>query len=152
MELSQLKQLNQWVREKPAHEYIVPKSSLPKVEVYSDVDANELTKSIETFFKVVGGFGNRINTTGRMIKQPKTGKWITVPGHTIKGTADLVGGLYGLTFHVEVKHKDDRQSPEQVEFQNMVIAAGHSYIIARNFDGFIFNIHRELKKRTNLWK
>src|SRR5690554_2379457 len=97
-ETSSLKQLNEWVRAKPLHEYIVPEKFIPKPKVYNDTNANSLTESIEAFFNVVGGFANRINTTGRMIKDGK-GQWITVPGVTMKGTADIQGAVEGITYH-----------------------------------------------------
>jgi hypothetical protein len=149
-ETSSLKQLNEWVRAKPLHEYIVPEKYIPKPKVYNDTNANSLTESIEAFFNVVGGFANRINTTGRMIKDGK-GQWITVPGVTMKGTADIQGAVEGITYHVEVKHGNDRVSEDQREFEKMVKAAGQHYIIARDFDGFIFLLKRSLEKE-GVWR
>lgn len=149
-ETSSIKQLNEWVRAKPRNEYIVPTSYIPKTKVYHDTGANSLTESIGAFFKVVGGFANRINTTGQTIKNKK-GESVRIKGCSIKGTSDLIGGLLGITFHVEVKFGSDRQSPEQKAYQRMVQEAGHVYIIARNFDGFAYQIKRSLEKR-GVWK
>jgi hypothetical protein len=151
LEISQLKQLNEWVRNKPLHEYRVPVQYLPKNVVYNDIDTSNLSKSIDAFFKVIGGYANQINTTGRMIKN-KSGVWVNVPGTTIKGTSDLFAAIPGVSYHIELKqHPKDVQSPEQKEYQKMVEAMGHCYIIARNFDGFIFLFKRSLVKR-HIWK
>ena len=86
-----------------------------------------------------------------MIKN-KSGVWVNVPGTTIKGTSDLFAAIPGVSYHIELKqHHKDVQSPEQKEYQKMVEAMGHCYIIARNFDGFIFLFKRSLDKR-GIWK
>lgn len=149
MEVSQLKQLNEWIRNKPTSEYLVPSSCIPTFEVYSDINTLELTKSIDAFFKVAGGFSNRLNTTGRMIKN-KAGNWITVPGYSIKGTPDIIAGLNGITFHCEIKHSKDKMSDDQLEYRRMIEEFGDPYLICRNFDGFICTLHFLLKKRG--WK
>jgi hypothetical protein len=51
-----------------------------------------------------------------------------------KGTADIVVFHEGKTFWIEMKTAEGKQRPEQKEFQEKAIAAGHGYLLARTLD------------------
>lgn len=114
---------------------------------YTDRTANGLTKCIIDYVHFNGYLAERINCTGRPIDNTqimtdvlgdsrKIGsvKWIPTSGQ--KGTADISATIRGRSVRIEVKMKD-KQSPDQVEYQNQVEAAGGLYWLVRSFDEFL---------------
>lgn len=112
---------------------------------YSDKTANGLTKCIIDFLNFSGHQAERISSTGRFIDNRQTytdvigitrtigsGKWI--PGSTAKGTADISATVQGRSVKIEVKIGKDRQSPDQVAYQQKIEKAGGVYIICKNFN------------------
>lgn len=64
--------------------------------------------------------------------------WFVVKIHqslgSHKGIADLYALKEGRHVWIEVKTPKGRQSPDQIEFQQMVEANGGIYVVARNVD------------------
>ncbi|WP_286855988.1 MULTISPECIES: hypothetical protein [unclassified Proteiniphilum] len=114
---------------------------------YSDRSANELTKSIIAYIRLLGGQAERINTTGRVIDGRKTytdvlghrrtigsTKWI--PGTGTAGSADISATINGKSVKIEVKYGRDRQSEAQKRYQAEIERAGGIYYVAKTFDDF----------------
>ena len=56
----------------------------------------------------------------------------------LKGSADITGILKtGIRLEVEVKDRDGKQSPQQVEFQRMIEKNNGLYVLARSVDDVI---------------
>lgn len=118
----------------------------PKTQ-FSDKTANGLTKCIITFLKLQNCQAERVSNTGRMIDRRRkvtdvlgctkvigSAEWI--PGAGTNGTADISATIEGRSVKVEVKVGKDKQSNAQKEYQRQVEAAGGTYVIARDFQGF----------------
>ena len=139
MTLEQLTQLANM--QKIAKHPTVPLHALPSVKKFSESSANELTRSIEAFIRMTGGYADRINNTG--IYDPRTGRWRK--GGTRKGIADIMaskpvtheGRTFAVNVAIEVKVGKDRMSEHQQKIREEVERAGGVYMIARNWDTFI---------------
>jgi len=103
---------------------------------FSDNSANGLTKIIEAWFYVNGGFASRRNTMGTYSQ--KLGKYIR-SGSTV-GAEDVDGTIGGINVKIEVKIAKDRQSDKQKLYQKKIEDSGGIYFIVRNFDGFLDQI------------
>ena len=114
---------------------------------YSDRTANELTKSIIAYIKLMGGQAERINTTGRMLDTRKTyidvvgfkrtiGSTQWIPGTSTKGSADISATINGRSVKIEVKIGRDKQSEAQIKYQTDIERAGGIYYIAKDFESF----------------
>ena len=79
----------------------------------------------------------------------RKGERIWVKGNGKDGTADISATFNGISVKVEVKAGNDRQSDAQKEYQRRIEAAGGIYIIARNFDGFIYEFFRRIDQKGN---
>lgn len=121
---------------------------------YTDRTSGGLTKCILDFLKFNGFVGERINSTGRYIDRSKvvtdvlgnsrrigSGQWIPTAG--IKGTADISAVIRSRAVKIEIKMKD-KQSPDQIEYQRQVEAAGALYWICHSFNEFL-TLYNELK-------
>lgn len=121
---------------------------------YTDKTANGLTICILDFLRLQGHQAERINSTGRYVDNTKivsdvlgfkkrigSGQWIKGSGQ--KGTADISSTILGLSVKIEVKMRD-RQSPDQIAYQEQVERAGGMYWIVRSFEEFM-NKYNELK-------
>jgi hypothetical protein len=139
-----LKQLKQ--AEQRAQFPNVPEHGLKPVK-YEDKTANGLTKCILDFLNISGHFAERINTMGRMIDSRKqvtdvigrtktigTAKYIPTTG--TKGSADISATINGRSVKIEVKIGKDRQSQDQIQYQQRTEQAGGIYLIAKDFQGF----------------
>jgi hypothetical protein len=139
-----LKQLKQ--AEQRAQYPNVPDHGLKPVK-YEDKTANGLTKCILDFLNISGQFAERINTMGRMIDSRKqvtdvigrtktigTAKYIPTTG--TKGSADISATINGRSVKIEVKINKDRQSQDQIQYQQRTEQAGGIYLIAKDFQGF----------------
>jgi hypothetical protein len=96
-----------------------------------------------------GGQAERINTMGRMLDKTKVvsdtfGNKRTIgsvewqKGTGTKGSADISATIQGRSVKIEVKMKD-KQSLDQIKYQNDIENAGGQYWLVHNFDEFIFH-------------
>lgn len=124
-----------------------PVQYLPN-ERFSDLTANQLTKSILTWLRLNGWQAERIACTGRYIDQTKvvsdvignqrrigSGKWIAPSMQP--GTADISAIIGGRSVKIEVKVGRDRQSEAQKAYQKQIEQAGGVYWIATSFENFL---------------
>lgn len=139
-----LKQLSRIVEEiKTESRPLIPPHARVKT-VFRDHNANELTKSIITFFEVIGGHAERINNMGRQLI--RDGKPIWVKGTGTDGTADISATWQGKSIKIEVKAtRGEKQSLKQKEYQAKIKKAGGIYIVARNMDGFIYEFFKAVE-------
>jgi hypothetical protein len=106
-----------------------------KVKPYSDNTANALTNAIEDFVKHIGGYANRISTTGTMRKI--NGRMTWTKGNSNKGAADVRILFNGRSVDVEVKIGRDKMSEAQYKEKQRVESAGGLYFVARSFPEFL---------------
>jgi hypothetical protein len=142
----------------------IPLHARPKPTAYQDKTANELTKAIIAFIEIQGGIGERINSMGKVIDNRKTyqdpitnqtkmiGSIDWVKGTSTEGTADISATVFGLSIKVEVKIGKDKQSEAQKKYQNRVEQAGGLYIIARSFEGFLYEFLKGLINKGVSWQ
>lgn len=130
----------------------MPPNYVPK-DRFTDRTANGLTKCIITWLQINGWQSERINTMGRMIDKRHRvtnvlGQSYTIgsigyiPTTSTKGSADISATVKGHSWKIEVKIGADRQSPEQIRYQQDIERAGGIYLIARDFTGFIKDYKR----------
>ena len=122
----------------------MPDFALAKTK-WSDSSANALTRSVLAFINMSGYQAERINTTGMFRQGAKLkvgegtrqmpGKW--TKGTGTKGSADISATINGRSVKLEIKYGKDRQSDDQIRYQEMIEKAGGIYIIVKNFDDFI---------------
>jgi hypothetical protein len=134
---------------------LVPDHALAK-SVWSDKTANGLTKMIVSFIQMSGYQAERINTMGTYRAAKKytdmdgvsrtigKGSW-TRSGGT-KGSADISATIKGRSVKIEVKIGKDRQSEDQIKYQQAIEAAGGIYLVAKDFDQFIEWYDSHIKK------
>jgi len=142
--LEQLKQLklDQLKRDYPnVPDYAIP---LPK---YSDNSANALTKCVVEYILLTGNFAERTGNEGRVIDGRKTytdtlgqrktiGEVKRIPSSGTKGTSDIKAVVNGRMVAIEIKYGNDKQSPAQKRYQEMIERSGGVYLIVRDFDSF----------------
>lgn len=126
----------------------VPEHCRP-VKSFSDKSANDLTKAIVAYLKVVKGFfAERQSSEGRfrpgkeyenVLGQRKQMKGTWLPGQG-KGKADIKAVIRGRAIEIEVKHGKDRLRPEQVEYKQKIEQAGGVYLVVKTWQDFIFQI------------
>ena len=122
----------------------MPDFALAKTK-WSDSSANALTRSVLAFINMSGYQAERINTTGMYRQGAKLkvgegtrqmpGKW--TKGTGTKGSADISATINGRSVKLEIKYGKDRQSDDQIRYQEMIEKAGGVYLIVNNFDDFI---------------
>lgn len=116
---------------------------------YNDTTANGLEKCITDFLNLSGHQAERIKNMGRMLDNTKVVKDVMGISRTIgskqyikgtgtNGTADISATIMGRSVKIEVKIGKDRQSQDQIDYQESVTKAGGQYWIAKDFDSFYF--------------
>jgi hypothetical protein len=105
--------------------------------------ANGLTQAIVKFLMWNGHRATRINSAGRIIKQPQrqasgvslmTAKYI--PGATRKGAADISATIQGRSVMLEIKIGKDKPSEYQLREQALERAAGGVYEFIHSMEEF----------------
>lgn len=135
---------------------LVPDHARPKPKVYCDRTANGLTRCIIDAINFCGGHAERISNTGRVIDssytytnvigQTKTvGGLKFVPGTGTNGTADVSALWKGKSLKIEVKIGRDKVSQAQMIYRAKIEAAGGIYIVAKSYEGFVFELERRLR-------
>jgi hypothetical protein len=106
-----------------------------EVKPYTDKTANGLTRCIEDFVKHIGGYSNRINTTGTLRKVNGEMRW--TKGNSNKGASDIRILFNGKSIDVEVKIGSDMLSPAQYKEWLRIEQAGGMYFVAKDFPSFL---------------
>lgn len=125
----------QWLEKNHPDFFKVSGGYSMKVKPYNDSTANGLTNAIEDFIKHIGGYANRISTTGTMRKI--NGRMTWTKGNSNKGAADIRILFNGRSVDVEVKIGRDRMSEAQYKEKQRVENAGGLYFVARSFPEFL---------------
>ena len=115
--------------------------TIPK---YEDATANGLTKCIIDFLNSRDYCqAERINNQGVM-RTNKYGQQFMATSSMTNGTADISATIYGRSVKIEVKIGNDKQSQNQIEYQNQIENAKGYYVIAKDFKGFLdwFNLKK----------
>jgi hypothetical protein len=113
----------------------VPEHCMPK-QKYTDKTANGLTRMVLDFVRFSGGYAERINVMGRVIKT-KANREIYIPSSGSKGSADISAILPGgKSARIEIKIGKDKQSDKQRQYADKVNAAGGIYVVIRSFQDF----------------
>jgi hypothetical protein len=114
-----------------------------------ETTANGLTQLILKWLKYAGHYANRISTQGqaRVQKIPRFDihseklryheKTSWTKGHTMKGTPDITGIIYGKAVWIEVKVGKDRMSYAQLEQKGSIEGSGGLYFIAHDMQSFV---------------
>jgi hypothetical protein len=102
---------------------------------YDDRTANGLTNCVYDFITHVGGYCNRVNTTGLIRKIRGEMKWTA--GNSNKGAFDLRFVYQGKSGDVEIKIGRDRLSEAQEKEYLKIIKAGGLALIAKDFASFV---------------
>lgn len=145
---SPLKQLARRVEAINARKFPSVPPHARRNQVFRDQTANELTRSIIAFMEVMGGQAERISNTGRQITNGNRTKWVYGTGKN--GTADLSAIWRGRSIKIEVKAtKGEKQSEDQKKYQQAIEQAGGIYIIARSFEGFLFEFSKVVEGLTH---
>lgn len=155
-----LKQLSERIHELTYKDRpMIPPHARNKPRRFRDSTANELTQAIIQFIRIQGGIAERINSMGRQVDNtvtyadPITGsrrsigsvEW--VKGTSTIGTADISATVFALSVKVEVKIDNDKQSEAQKKYQERIEQAGGIYIIARSFEGFLYEFFKAVEGR-----
>ncbi len=135
----------------------VPVHAQPR-KVFKESSANELTKTILAYFKMVGIEAWRQASEGRYLQEKKIknvlGQSITVEkGRFIprskktKGSGDISCILppNGRRLEIEIKYGRDVQSDDQKDFQRRIEAMRAKYVIVKTWDGFWNDIGSKLR-------
>ena len=102
---------------------------------------NQLTKAVENYITLCGGYAMRINVAG--FYRPDVG--YIKSGSTV-GVPDVIAVIGGRYVGIEVKTGDDVQSQAQKKAQERTEQAKGVYLIARDFDSFKSDFDSILKK------
>lgn len=92
---------------------------------------NALTKAIENYVTLRGGFAMRINVAGfyrQDVGYIKNGSTV--------GVSDIIAVVSGRLVAIEIKVGRDTQSDQQKIVQSKIEAANGVYLIARDFKNF----------------
>lgn len=138
-----------------------PDYAMPPAK-YTDKTANGLTKCIKDFLNHTGHQAERISSGGRQVDNRKVvtdvigrtrqiGSTKYIPGTSTNGTADISSVIYGASVKIEVKIGKDKQSDDQIKYQQDIEKAGGIYIIAKDFDGFI-EWYRSFISKMNIYR
>ncbi len=143
-----LKQLARIVEEEQIKRRPLVPPHARKKPVFRDNTANELTRSIIAFLGTIGGQAERINNMGRQITNGSKTKWVYGTGKN--GTADISATWEGKSIKIEVKAtKGEKQSESQKQYQESIEKAGGIYLIARSFEGFVFQFFKAVEGFRN---
>lgn len=113
----------------------------------NDNSANGIMKCVEKFHFLIGGLAERVHTQGRKLdnrevvtdvigREYTVGSEQYIPTTGRKGTADMSIVYNGLNVKVEVKYGKDRQSKDQVKYQQDIEMAGGIYIIIKSIEDY----------------
>lgn len=108
----------------------------PRGVVFSDENANELTKSIVAHIYCHGGFAARINSMGTY--KQNEGRYIKSGSRN--GMADVNACISGRHIQIEVKFGHDKPRPAQLQVQKEVENAGGVYLFVKTFDDYLSQI------------
>lgn len=126
----------------------VPDHAWGSRTIFRENTANELTRSIIAFIEIIGGQAERINSMGRQITKNRKAIWVYGTG--TNGTADISATWKGISIKIEVKAtKCEKQSEVQMQYQQAIEEAGGIYILARSFDGFLYEFFRAVEGRIS---
>jgi hypothetical protein len=115
---------------------------------YEDKTANGLTSCIIDYLNLTNGcHAERISIEGRTIDTRKTvtnvvgqvrqiGAIKRIKSSMQLGTADISATILGRSVKIEVKIGNDRQSPDQKEYQRQIENAKGYYLIFKDFQSF----------------
>ena len=114
---------------------------------YRDDTANGLTRCIIDFLRLNNHQAERISNTGRRIdnrvkfcdvigKERVIGTTGWISGTGTNGTADISCTIGGRSVKIEVKIGNDKQSLNQLKYEQSIIQSGGLYIIATSFMQF----------------
>lgn len=140
-----------------------PNNPYPCLDKWSDRKANDLTKAIIGFLRLIGYQAERISSSGRVIGKQKTvtnvvgqmrviGSVKYIPPTSTNGTADISATIEGISVKIEVKIGRDKQSEDQKLYQKAVEDAGGIYWIAKDFQSFynwVIELIAQLKKHRD---
>lgn len=109
--------------------------------IFIATSANSLTRCIEAYIRLTGGYADRINNTG--IYDTKTGKYRK--SGTRKGIADIMATkkiqyddrIFAVPVAIEVKWGKDKLSEDQLKIKQEYEASGGVYLVARTWEQFI---------------
>lgn len=115
---------------------------------WSDRTANGLTRMIIRYLQLQGWQAERVSVQGRLVDNRKEvtnvlghrkviGSAYYLPTNMRKGSADISATILGQSVKIEVKIGKDKQSHEQIMYQQEVQRAGGTYLIARDFETFV---------------
>lgn len=124
-----------------------PDNPYPCLDSWKDTKANDLTKSIIGFIKLLGYQAERISSTGRVVNtqrevvtssgfKHRIGSVQYIKSTSTNGTADISATVKGRSVKIEVKIGRDKQSSDQSDYQRDVESAGGIYYIAKDFQSF----------------
>lgn len=131
----------------------VPAHAIPRT-VFSDRTANELTKAILAFCKLLDIMASRTGSEGKyregsnvvdVVGRTRVLKGMWLPGDN-KGQGDVQIILKGRVYSVEVKIGKDKQSEVQKEFQAKMEKAGGVYVVVKTWEEFYNNYKIWTKK------
>lgn len=145
-----LKDLSQAISEKKYGS--IPAHARP-VRLYSEKNANELTKAILAYLEFKGVKAWRQVSEGRFIQGREyhselTGRTHREKGRYIprskaaKGIGDIAAVVKGKFVSIEVKFGKDRMRPEQHKFAEELKESGGIYFVVKTWEDFI----REIRK------
>jgi hypothetical protein len=112
----------------------VPDYAIPRLK-FNDKTANGLTKCIIDFIRLDGGHAERVNSTGKVIKQGRAYRWVYGTG--TRGSSDIHAVKAGKSVMIEIKIGKDKQSQHQKDYQAKIEASGAIYWIVVDFEDFI---------------
>lgn len=110
-------------------------------------------KNICNYLNAIGHQAEKISVMGREVraKDVKTslgtlvGKSTYIPSTSTKGSADISAVVYSLSFSIEVKLGNDKQSDAQKKYEQHVKRAGGFYFIAKDEDDFLIKFNELLE-------
>lgn len=100
---------------------------------FRDDSANNLTKCITTYLRLLGAFVSRVNNGG--IYDRRLNRYR--PGTSRKGLPDIIATYKGKSIFVEVKYGRDRMSEHQERVRQEQEQSGGLWFTAHNFTEFI---------------
>ena len=115
--------------------------TIPK---YESRTANGLTRCIIDYLNNQDGcHAERISNEG-IFRKDKNGAAFLATSSMQNGTADISATIHGRSVKIEVKIGNDKQSQNQIEYQNQIENAKGYYVIAKDFKGFLdwFNLKK----------
>lgn len=106
----------------PTNPHLAPRT-------FRDDGANNLTKCITTYLRLLGAFVSRVNNGG--IYDRRLNRYR--PGTSRKGLPDIIATYKGKSIFVEVKHGRDRMSEDQMKIMKEQEHSGGLWFVAHDF-------------------